>query len=51
MNGWRGKCTIIYLILNFLSFLAVKHIEIFIAPNVVALHLIFILPFVICLNK
>lgn len=42
---------IIYLILHFLNFLAVKHINVFIAANVVALHLIIILIFVTCLKK
>lgn len=42
---------IIYLVLHFLNFLAVKHIDVFIAANVVALHLIVILSFVTCLKK
>ncbi len=40
-----------YLTLHFLNFLAVKHIKVFIAANVVALHLIVILIFVMCLKK
>lgn len=39
-----------YLVLHFLNFLAVKHIEILIASNVVALHLIVILFCVMCLK-
>lgn len=41
----------IYLTLHFLNFLAVEHVEILIAANVVALHLIVILIFVMCLKK
>lgn len=41
----------IHLILHFFNFLAVEHVEIFIASNVVALHLIFILIFVMCLKE
>lgn len=41
----------IYLTLHFLNFLAVKHIEVFIAANVVTLHLIVILIFVMILKK
>lgn len=40
-----------YLILHFLNVLAVKHIEIFIAAYVVALHLIVILIFVMYLKE
>lgn len=47
----KGKYILIYLILHFLNFLTVKHIEIFIAANVVALHLTVILIFVMCLTK
>lgn len=40
-----------YLILHFLNVPAVKHIEIFIAAYAVALHLIFILIFVLYLKE
>lgn len=40
-----------YFILHFFNFLAVKHVQIFIAAKVVAFHLIFILIFVMCLEN
>lgn len=40
-----------YLALHFLNFLTVEHVEIFVAAEVVALHLLVILLFVICLKK
>lgn len=36
----------IYLLFHFFHFLTVKHVEVFIAANIVTLHLIFILSFV-----
>lgn len=45
----HGK-EISYITLHFFNFLAVKHVKIFIASNVVALHLIFILIFIMCLR-
>lgn len=41
----------LYLTLHFLNFLAVKHVDIFIAAEVVTLHFTFILGFVTCLKK
>lgn len=39
-----------YLILHLLNLLAVEHVEIFVAADVVALHLIVILLLVMCLK-
>lgn len=51
MNEREGKCAVTHLILHFLNLLAVKHVEIFIAADVVTLHLIVILVLVMCLQK
>lgn len=50
MNECEGKCKVTYLILHFLNLLAVKHVEIFVAADVVALHLTVILLLVLCLK-
>lgn len=41
----------LYLALHFFNFLTVEHVEIFVAAKVVALHLLVILLFIICLKK
>lgn len=49
-DGRTNHITVTYLILHFLNLLAVEHVEIFVAADVVALHLILILLLVMCLK-